>query len=168
MNCNINFETIDRNENESLNDYHNRAYTIFKNELIDNIINFNELPVKVREIPVEDNKVQGFFHVISEQDKRSKIRLYKNERVKYIPYISKLITEYFKCQSCVEECKIKIWTAPYLGKINQQRTKIYFEREKYIVILEKRKTYYQLVTAYVVDREDRHEDLLKEYRKYCK
>ena len=102
MNCEINFKTLDRKKDEILKDYHNRAYLVFKDNLIKQEIKFNGMPVKVREIPIEDNKVQGFFHVISEQDKRSKIRLYKEERVKYIPFISKMITEFEKCKYCTD------------------------------------------------------------------
>ena len=43
---------------------------------------------------------------------------------------------------------------------------MFFEKYDYIVILEKRNNYYQLVTAYVVDTKDRWEDLLKELTKY--
>lgn len=167
MNCRIELETIDKRTNESMKDYHERAYIVFKETLMKSKVLYSGLPVKVREIPIEDNKVQGFFHVISEQDKRSGIRLYKDERVKYIPFISKLIMEFDKCENCTEPCpKIKIWTAPYLGKESIQRVKIYYEKYDYIVILEKRKDYYQLVTAYVVDRKDRRDDLLREYKKY--
>ena len=73
MSCEIDFKTLDRKKDEILKDYHNRAYLVFKDDLIKQEIKFNGIPVKVREIPIEDNKVQGFFHVISEQDKRSKI-----------------------------------------------------------------------------------------------
>lgn len=167
MSCKIEFKTIEREKDEILKDYHERAYLVFKEDLMKREIKFNDMPVRVREIPIEDNKVQGFFHVISEQDKKSKIRLYKEERVKYIPLISKMITGFEKCKHCTEICpKIKIWTAPYLGKPSIPRVKIFFEKYDYIVILEKRNSYYQLVTAYVVDRKDRREDLLKEYEKY--
>lgn len=166
MNCDkINFQIIEKKKDEQQKSYHDRAYIIFKNSLMDSDIKFKNIPVKVRELPFEDNKVQGFFHVISELDKKLKIRLYKDERVKYIPYISKMITEYDKCNTCYNNCsKIKVWTAPYSGKI--ERTKFYFEKDNYIVILEKRPNYYQLVSAYVVDREDRKLDILKEYNKY--
>lgn len=167
MNCKLELKTIEKEEKESINDYHERAYKIFKETLMDNEIYYKGIPVKVRDLPIEDNKVQGFFHVISECDKKSRIRLYKNERVKFIPFISKMITEFSKCEECSEDCsKIKIWSAPYLGKESIQRVKIYFEEYDYIVILEKRNTYYQLITAYVVDRDDRRLDLLKEYAKY--
>lgn len=167
MCCKIDLETIDRKNDESLKEYHERSYIVFRETLMNDKIKFNGLPVRVREIPFEDNKVQGFFHVISEQDKRSRVRLYKDERVKYIPFIAKMITEFKQCDNCIENCsKIKIWTAPYLGKVSIQRVKIYFEKYDYIVILERRKEYYQLVTAYVVDRQDRRDSLLKEYEKY--
>ncbi len=166
MNCDkINFETIEKINNEDMRSYHDRAYAIFKKSLMDEEITFNNIPVKVRELPYEDNKVQGFFHIISEMDKKLKIRMYKNERVKFIPFISRMITEHSKCNTCLNNCsKIKVWTAPYKGKIS--RTKLYFEEYDYIVILEKRNNYYQLVSAYVVDRKDRKIDILKEYNKY--
>lgn len=167
MNCcnKIEFQKIEKLEKENISSYHDRAYIIFKKSLIDSNIMYNNLPIKVRELPFEDNKVQGFFHVISELDKKLGIRMYKEERVKYIPFISKMITEYDKCNTCSNKCtKIKVWTAPYKNKVN--RIKFYFEEENYIVILEKRPNYYQLVSAYVVDREDRKIDILKEYNKY--
>lgn len=167
MNCcdKIDFQTIEKLKNENTNSYHDRAYIVFKKTLIDSNIKYNNMPVKVRDLPYEDNKVQGFFHVISELDKKLGIRMYKDERVKFIPYISKMITEYNKCNTCLNNCsKIKVWTAPYKGKID--RVKFYFEEDDYIVILEKRPNYYQLVSAYVVDRKDRKIDILNEYNKY--
>lgn len=167
INCNkINFTPIEKNENESINDYHNRAYNIYKKEIVDSILNFKGKKVITREYPIEDGKVQSFFHIISEQNKNGlKIRLYKNERVKFIPYISEIIKNYYKCENCIESCsKIKVWSAPYKNKI--YRTKLYLEDEDYIIILEERKEYYLLISAYVVDRLDRKEDLLKEYNKY--
>lgn len=166
MNCcdKIDFQIIEKQKTEDDKSYHERAYSVFKKTLIDADIRYNNIPVRVRELPFEDNKVQGFFHVITEENKKLHIRMYKDERIKYIPYISKIITEYEKCSTCLNNCsKIKVWSAPYKGKI--ERIKLYFEEDDYIVILEKRPKYYQLVTAFVVDREDRKIDLLKEYEK---
>ena len=167
MNCcnKIDFQKIEKGRNEEITSYHDRAYIIFKKSLLDANILYNNMPVKVRELPFEDNKVQGFFHVISELDKKLGIRIYKEKRVKYIPYIAKMITEYSKCNTCLNNCsKIEVWTAPYKNKID--RIKFYFEEDDYIVILEKRPKYYQLVTAYIVDRKDRKIDILNEYNKY--
>ena len=79
MSCEIDFKTLDRKKDELLKDYHDRAYLVFKDNLIKQIIKFNGMPVKVREIPIEDNKVQGFFHVISEQDKKVKLDYIKKK-----------------------------------------------------------------------------------------
>ncbi len=167
MKCDkINFVTIEKQNDETLNDYIEKAYIIFKKSLIDNEIKYNDKLIKVRELPIEDNKVQGFFHVISEKDKTLGLRLYKEDRIKYVPYIAEIIKNYNKCKTCSNKTclKIKIWSAPYKGKI--ERIKLYYEQDNYIVILEKRSNYYQLVSAYVVDRKDRKEDILKEYNKY--
>lgn len=162
----IDFTTIEQNKNENTNDYHDRAYKVFKREIIDGKLLFNGKEVRTREYPIIDNKVQSFFHIISEENKKGvKIRLYKPERVRMIPYISKMINYYTECQTCEDNCsKIKVWSAPYNAK--QLRTKIFYEDENYIIILEERKEYYLLVSAYVVDRTDRKIDLLKEYNKY--
>lgn len=162
----IDFTTIEQNKNENTNDYHDRAYKVFKKEIIDEKLIFNGKEVRTREYPIIDNKVQSFFHIISEESKKGvKIRLYKPERVRMIPCISKMIKNYTECQTCNDNCsKIKVWSAPFKGK--QFRTKIFFEDENYIIILEERKDYYLLVSAYVVDRQDRKIDLLKEYNKY--
>lgn len=168
INCSkINFITIEQNSNESINDYHDRAYKIFKKEIIDDNIIFKGKEVKTREYPIIDNKVQSFFHIISEENKKGiKMRLYKPERVRRIPYISKMIENYNECQTCNNNrcSKIKVWTAPYKGKIS--RTKLFLEDDDYIIILEERNNYYLLISAYVVDRPDRKTDLLKEYNKY--
>ena len=79
MSCEIDFKTLDRKKDELLKDYHDRAYLVFKDNLIKQEIKFNGMPVKVREIPIEDNKVQGFFHVISEQDKKVKLDYIKKK-----------------------------------------------------------------------------------------
>lgn len=162
----INFSTIEQNKNENTIDYHDRAYQVFKKEIIDEKLIFKGKEVKTREFPIIDNKVQSFFHIISEESKKGiKIRLYKTERVRFIPYISKMIENYNECQRCNDNCsKIKVWSAPYKGKI--LRTKLFLEDENYIIILEERKKYYLLISAYVVDRPDRKADLLKEYNKY--
>lgn len=162
----IKFTTIEKKNNETNSNYHDRAYKVFKDEIIDGNLIFKGKEVKTREFPVVDNKVQSFFHIISEENKKGiKVRLYKPERIRRIPYISEMIKNYNECQNCNDICsKIKIWVAPYKGKIF--RTKIFLEDEDYIIILEERKDYYLLISAYVVDRPDRKKDLLKEYNIY--
>lgn len=167
INCNkINFTPIEKNNNEEMTEYHDRAYKIFKKEIIDGKLSFRGKEVKTRDYPIIDNKAQSFFHIISEENKKGMIiRIYKQERVRFIPYISEMIKNYNECQTCNNTCsKIKVWSAPY--KRNVIRTKLFLVDEDYIIILEERKVYYLLVSAYVVDRPDRKIDLLKEYNKY--
>lgn len=116
---------------------------------------------------IEDGKIQGFFHAISEEKKINgfKMRFYKDCRLELCNHIKPLIENYDKCNECSNNCNIKVWTAPYE---NTYRTKFFFEPLDYIVIIEDRKIDYILVTAYVVDRKDRKDDILKEYKKYSK
>ena len=117
MNCDkIDFKLIEKEKNENTNSYHDRAYIVFKKTLIDSNIKYNNMPVKVRDLPYEDNKVQGFFHIISELNKKLGIRMYKDERVKFIPYISKMITEYNKCNTCFNNFDCIIFLNKHISK----------------------------------------------------
>ena len=57
---------------------------------------------------------------------------------------------------------MKMWSQPYKNTV---RIKILLYEEKYLVILEKRKDYYLLITAYYVDQKHRLEALVNEYNK---
>lgn len=143
-----------------------RVYLEFIRSLNNNFT-YKQKNIRLRDKPIEDGKLQAFFHVISEEKNINgvKMRFYKAERLERCNLIKPILECFEKCPKCVNTCKIRVWTAPY-G--NLFRTKFYFEELEYIVIIEERKNTndYILVTAYVVDRNDRKNDLLREYNKY--
>lgn len=58
---------------------------------------------------------------------------------------------------------VKVWSEPYKGN---SRVHILMEEEKYIVVLEQRKSYNLLITAFYFDHEHMLEKKLKRYQKY--
>ncbi len=153
-------------------------YTITDDELYDYFIKniyygdlkINGMNIKVFTTPIEDNKMQGYFHLTTKtkKDFGIKIRM-KEKRAYFINYIVPMINNYLKCSNCENtECsKIKIWTAPYK---NTKRTKLLYSDEQYsyIIILEKNKNDMYLISSYLIDEPGYLEKVLKEYNRYKK
>lgn len=153
-------------------------YTITDDELYDYFIKniyygdlkINGMNIKVFTTPIEDNKMQGYFHLTTKtkKDFGIKIRM-KEKRAYFINYIVLMINNYLKCSNCENtECsKIKIWTAPYK---NTKRTKLLYSDEQYsyIIILEKNKNDMYLISSYLIDEPGYLEKVLKEYNRYKK
>lgn len=107
-------------------------YTTTDDELYDYFIKniyygdlkINGMKIKVFTTPVEDNRIQGYFHLTTKtkKDFGIKIRM-KEKRAYFINYIVPMINNYLRCSDCKNlECnKIKVWTAPYK---NTKRNKI--------------------------------------------
>lgn len=126
--------------------------------------------IKVFTTPIEDNRMQGFFHLTTRTQKSIgfKIRM-KEPRAYFINYVPTMINNYEKCNDCInDKCnKIKIWTAPYN---NTKRTKLLYTDNKYsyIIILERKKNEMYIVTSYLIDEPHYLAKVLKEYEKYKK
>lgn len=133
-------------------------------------LKINGIDVKVFTTPLEDNKMQGFFHLTTKTQKTLGIKIrMKEQRAYFINYIAPMINNYLKCYNCENlECsKIKIWTAPYK---NKKRTKLLYSDDlySYIIILERNKNAMYIVSSYLIDEPGYLKKVLKEYNKYKK
>lgn len=144
--------------------YDDAVYTIFKHDFIDTTPTIFGLNIGIRKNPPVNGREQTYYHITSKDYNHSKNRtldLLRCERIRWV----RQIIEHFNCHDklCFDCDGIKTWSA--LHSKNQKRIKILFAEERYIVILEKRSTYYLLITAYYLEYNHVIRKLLKEFEK---
>ena len=141
---------------------------------LDNIYNGNlkifGMDIKTFTTPIEDNRMQGFFHLTTKTKKNFGIKIrMKEDRAYFINYVVLMINNFENCKNCSNiDCnKIKVWTAPYKGT---KRIKLLYtdDNYSYIVILERKKNCVYIVTSYLIDEPGYLDKILKEYEKYKK
>lgn len=133
-------------------------------------LKINGTKVKVFTTPVEDNKIQGYFHLTTKTQKQFNVKIrMKEPRAYFINHIVPMINNFLSCNECDnEKCgKIKIWTAPYK---KTKRTKLLYieDNYSYIIILEKNKNDMYIISSYLIDEPGYLDNVLKEYNKYKK
>lgn len=129
-----------------------------------------ETIIKTFETPIEDNKMQGFFHLTTKTQKQFGIKIRMREyRAYFINYVPTMINKFEECKDCENMMcsKIKIWTAPFK---NTKRTKLLYtdEHYSYIIVLERKGNELYIVTSYLIDEPHYLENVLNEYEKYKK
>ena len=139
------------------------VYKVFKRDFIDSSPNFNAMIVKIKYRPYHDGKEEAYFHLTSKDYYHGPSRDIDVFRCERISWVRKFIENYDCNKQICKECAgMKMWSQPYKNTV---RIKILLYEEKYLVILEKRKDYYLLITAYYVDQKHRLEALVNEYNK---
>ena len=142
-------------------EYENMLYRIFRNDFVYSNPVFCGLPVKTRANPRFDSKEESFWHLTCRDyghtDGRPESRDPDLERCKRIRWPRAFIENYLECDKHDvpdSECQgVLLWESthkPRKGK-PRDRVKMFLDEEKYLLILERRNSYYQLVTAYYVD-----------------
>lgn len=154
-------------EFESWEEYEEHVYSIFKRDFIDNTVYYNGKPINYRKHPQVEGKEQAFFHLTSKDtnsnsndpnDRLPDLRRY--ERIKW----PKEIIENFICLNSCSACsKIKYYKKPWK---NTYRLHFLFEECRYMVVIEERKDYYLLVTAFYFHYDHELRKKIKEYEKY--
>lgn len=145
-------------------------YNYFIKNIYYGNLKINGMRIKVFTTPVEDNRMQGYFHLTTKKQNKlgMKIRI-KEERAYFINYIAPMINNYLNCFSCDDKScnKIKIWTAPFK---NTKRTKLLYNDDNYsyIIILEQVKKDMYIVSSYLIDEPGYLEKVMKEYNKFKK
>lgn len=145
-------------------------YNFFLTNICYGNLKINGMNIKVFTTPIEDNRMQGYFHLTTKTKKQFGIKIrMKEERAYFINYVPIMINNYMNCKTCNNtECnKIKIWTAPYKGT---KRTKLLYSDDQYsyIITLEQNKNDMYIVTSYLIDEPHYLEKILKEYNTYKK
>lgn len=143
--------------------YEEILYKIFRNHFIDNYTYFKNRKVKIRFHPIMNGKEEAFYHVtcndyLKTGDRQPDLR--RCERIKWV----KAYIENYNCNSLLcESCDgIRIWEEPYKSN---SRIHILSEKERYIVVIEKRESYYLLITAHYLEQDHTIRKKLKRYNK---
>lgn len=145
-------------------------YNYFIKYIYQGDLKINGMNIKVFTTPIEDNRMQGYFHLTTKTQKQFKYKIrMKEARAFFINYIPLMINNYMECSSClVENCsKIKIWTAPYK---QTKRTKLLYSDDNYsyLIVLEQNKKEMFIVTSFLIDEPHYLNKILAEYEKYKK
>jgi len=138
--------------------YVEAIYDIFKSDFIRSTPLFRSKNVGIRFDPVEKGKAATFWHIISEGAVEEE-RIPDLRRCERIRWPRKIIDN-------SDKPEIKIWEAKKKG----ERVYLLLQsgNENYLVVLRKGKTYFLLLTAFMVERKHQVEKLVREYWEYKK
>lgn len=154
---------IEYDSSEQWVKYEDGIYNIFKDDFIDSYPIIDGFRVNIRYHPIENGKADAFFHVTCQDYMNIKDRSPDFRRCERIRWVRKFI-ENMDCNQTCNLCEgLKVWDKPYK---NTYRTHILFEKEKFMVVIEKRDKYYLLITAFYFDRDHTLGKKLKEYEQY--
>ena len=150
---------------ESWKEYEDRIYSIFRADFLDTIPCFENQPVQIRHYPIEYGKEDAFYHITTccdhqcGQDRVPDLR--RCERIKWV----RSFIENYQCNtSQCSPCKgIKLWREPYKSTF---RVHLLFEEERYTVVLEPRRDYCLLITAFYLDYDHSLRKQLNQYNRY--
>lgn len=146
--------------------YINRIYQIFLHDFVDSQPVFEGKTVRIRYQPKIDGRIQAFYHITSTEYQKETDRNLDAKRCSRIKWPRSFIENYRCDPSGCIDCKgIKYWEEPYGSN---QRIYLLFEKEMYVVILERRPDYILLITAYYLDYPHSLRKLLKRYNQYEK
>lgn len=131
-------------------DYIDAVYTVFREDFVENQPQFEGRWVRFRRDPIFDGKEAGFWHCTSEgprEDERTP-DLRRCERIRWLRAVIEHSTDE----------RVDVWTSDRRGEF---RTTLWFN-EEYLIVLADRGRYWQLITAFVTDREHTRRKLRKE------
>ena len=151
---------------ESWDEYQDAIYGVFCDDFKKSYPIYDGKRVKIRYQPIEYNREEGFYHVTCQDYQKDGERVPDLRRCERIKWVRKFI-EHYDCNldECTECEGMKVWEQDYH---NNKRVHILLEEEKYMVVIEKRKTYCLLITAFYIEREHTLQKKLKKYYQYKK
>ncbi len=143
--------------------YQSVLYDVFKNDFLDSAPLFDNERVKIKVFPKEYGKEEAFFHTTCKDYVGGGERVPDLRRCERIRWIRAFIENYdcdpTKCEGCEG---VKAWEEKDKGKT---RVHLFLEEEKYVVVLEKRKGYYLLITAFYLDYDNAIKKQLTHYER---
>ena len=157
---------FDQLPNENYSQYFDRLYDVFKNEIL-NKLTLNGLPVRVREYPPEGfPREEAFYHLTCRDYNKGKTyRKPDFNRSIRIKFIKSIIENVMNCPNCIldEKCNgILIWRKPWK---KTDRYYLFLQEADLLIVLEKRASYYLLITSFYVDF-NHHDHYLDEYDQF--
>lgn len=147
-------------------DYQEYLYGVFKEDLYNNKVFYNNKPVSLKRNPEYLGKEYSFFHLTckdfnntgNEDDRVPDLR--RCERLHWI----KPTIELEHSLTCNQAC-FKVYTKTVR---NKDRVHLFNENDRYMIVLEERKDYYLLITAYYIEYDNTLKKKIDESVKLCK
>ncbi|MBP3366027.1 MAG: hypothetical protein J6K96_03425 [Treponema sp.] len=155
---------IEYDGNSGWEEYDAQIYSIYKQDFIDSKPVLHGKTVTVKHYPKIHEYEESYIHITCKNYDGTKNRdpdLRRCERIKWV----RAFLEHYDCKKeCTADCSgIKVWKEPYHSK---DRIHFLFEEEKYMVVVEDRKRFYLLITAFYFDYPHALERELKKYGRY--
>lgn len=143
-------------------EYESNIYDIFFNDFISSCPIFCNKRVAVRHHPKLYDKEEAFYHVTCQDYQYNHDRSPDLRRCERIRWIRSFIENYSSCDSsiCIDCDGIKLWNEPYKSTY---RTYLLLEEERYVVVLEKRDSYFLLITAFYIEQDHYLRKLIKRF-----
>lgn len=144
-------------------EYENELYSIFELDFIESKPSYDSKPVQIRKHPMDYGREEAFWHVTCCDYKKDCERQPDINRCERIRWVRSFIENSTCNDPFCEECDgMLVWSTIY-PKTRCPRVKILLEEERYVVIVEVRKEYCLLITAFYVDQDHRLRKLRKEF-----
>ncbi len=125
-----------------LEEYKEALYKIFKRDFVDNEVLYKGEKVDIIHEKYFEDKERSFWHIVSEGGK-DEDRVPVSGRAEILPWIKSLIEENGTCS------EYRSWIK-YHDKTKHNRVYIWCIANSFLVVLEKRKNCYKLITAFPV------------------
>lgn len=131
-------------------DYEAALYKFFRADFITHLTCFRTHPVRLKRMPLYENKEASYWHCISEgKDEAERIPdMRRCERIRWP-------------RPCIEhETELKVWTEERNG---EDRIHLWLESEGYVVVLAARRNYLVLWTTFLVKHEHERAKFTRRY-----
>ncbi|SQG84097.1 Uncharacterised protein [Streptococcus uberis] len=136
---------------------------IFLKTLYNFKVVYNNKLVELKKLPLYDNREDSFYHLTCKEYKLESTErepdLRRSEKLSWIR--PTLESDHNKV--CESDC-----CKTYIKKVgNKERIHILNPLDRFMIVLEDRKSYYLLITAYHIEYDNTLKKKLKEYDNYC-
>ena len=140
----------------NIDEYIEGIYQIFVEEFINKGIYFKGERLKLKKIPMKNNKEATFYHMISEGEDENN-RTIDLERCARIKWPRAILASDHK--------DLKIWTNK---RKNKNNILVWYEEQKYLIVIRVNLNKKLFWTAYPVNRKHTEKKLKKEFEDYQK
>jgi hypothetical protein len=135
-----------------------RLYAIFTRDFKDHTTVHQGLPVRYdsRVLPDGDGKEEGFWHVITKEERKTGQRLPDYRRAERLPWARPLLEA-----DAPED--VRVFDYDHGPKDKGVRRYVWLHAHDYVLVLVLRKAVFRWITAYYVDGEGYRRDLQRRY-----
>lgn len=149
---------------DSWDSYQDALYKVFCYDFKETYPVFEEKRVNYRRHPIEYDREEAFYHITCQDYLKDGERVPDFRRCERVRWVKKFIENYnCNLEDCVECSGIKTWEEDYKGN---SRVHILLEEERYMVVIERRKEYCLLVTAFYFEQDHSLRKKIKKYEAY--